>query len=199
MNDRIRELLHRMEELRGELRLALQEREAALRANLGQRSAEFELQLQALQARIKTNWLRYVLESELRHIVSAPIIYAMIIPFALLDLSLFLYQGLCFPLYRLPKVRRRDYLSIDRARLPYLNVIEKVNCLYCGYANGLIAYAGEIAARTEQYWCPIKHAQKLLDTHHRFEQFAEFGNAQEYDDKAKVLRESLRKEESDLE
>lgn len=198
MNDRIDELLQRMQSLREELRQALQEREAALRANIGQRSAEFELQLLALQARIKTHWLRYVIESELRHLISAPIIYSMIIPFVLLDICLFLYQTLCFPLYRLPKVKRRDYISIDRARLPYLNVIEKVNCLYCGYGNGLIAYAGEIAARTEQYWCPIKHAEKMLDTHHRFEKFAEFGNAQEFDDKAKILRESLRKEDDNL-
>jgi hypothetical protein len=29
---------------------------------------------------------------------------------------------------------------IDRHRLGYLNVIEKANCVYCSYANGVVAY-----------------------------------------------------------
>ena len=28
---------------------------------------------------------------------------------------------------------------------------KKLNCVYCGYANGVIGHAREIAARTEQY------------------------------------------------
>jgi hypothetical protein len=35
-----------------------------------------------------------------------------------------------------------------------------VNCVYCGYFNGLIAYVQEIAARTEQFWLPHKACQK---------------------------------------
>ena len=41
-------------------------------------------------------------------------------------------------------------MVIDRYALSYLNVIEKLNCVYCEYVNGLIAYVQEIAARTEQ-------------------------------------------------
>ena len=42
------------------------------------------------------------------------------------------YQGVCFPIYGIPKVRRRDYILLDRRHLAYLNWVEKLNCEYCG-------------------------------------------------------------------
>jgi hypothetical protein len=53
----------------------------------------------------------------------------------------------------------------DRYHLAYLNVLEKLNC---AYANGLIAYVREIAGRTEQYWCPIKHARRVIGAHSHY-------------------------------
>jgi hypothetical protein len=64
--------------------------------------------------------------------------------------------------------------------LSYLNALEKLNCVYCGYANGTLAYAREIAARTEQFWCPIKHARRVGGVHLRGERFFEFGDAEAY-------------------
>ena len=69
--------------------------------------------------------------------------------------------------------RTGDDLVFDRHRLGYLNAIEKVHCVYCGYANGLVAYAREIAARTEQYFCPIKHAAPIAAPHDRYHLFAD--------------------------
>lgn len=75
------------------------------------------------------------------------------------------------PLYRISEVDRSDFITVDRHRLAYRNVIEKLNCVFCGYANGVLTYAREIAARTEQYWCPIKHASRILGTHSRYAEF----------------------------
>jgi len=50
-----------------------------------------------------------------------------------------------------------------RGTAPYLNIMEKVNCLYCGYLNGLTAYAQEIGGRREQYWCPHQARPKVDD------------------------------------
>jgi hypothetical protein len=99
-----------------------------------------------------------------------------------------IYHAVCFPVYRIPKVRRSDYIVIDRHALPYLNLIEKLNCVYCGYFNGLIAYVQEIAARTEQYWCPIKHARKVAALHSRYQHFLEYGDAQAYRDSIEKIR-----------
>jgi hypothetical protein len=113
-------------------------------------------------------------------IVTSPLIYCCAIPFLLLDAAVALYQLVCFPIYGIPKVRRKDYLVFDRGRLAYLNTIEKVGCIYCSYANGLLALITEVAARSEQYFCPIKHAHQLAQTHSRYAKFLPYGDAKAY-------------------
>ena len=81
------------------------------------------------------------------------------------------------PVYGIHKVLRQDRFVFDRAQLGYLNLFERVNCAYCSYANGLISYVREIAGRTEQYWCPIKHARRMHDAHGRYHEFFEYGDA----------------------
>lgn len=110
--------------------------------------------------------------------LTAPVIYALAVPLALLDLMVTLYQKVCFPLYGLPQVDRSEHLVIDRHKLSYLDGIEKLNCLYCGYGNGVIAYAREIAARTEEHWCPIKHKKRVKAPHGRYAGFAEYDDPQ---------------------
>lgn len=96
-------------------------------------------------------------ERTARHLISAPFIYMMIIPVVLLDMFGELYHHICFPLYGIPLVNRSQYIRIDRHRLSRLLVWEKVNCVYCGYVNGALAYYVRIAGETEKYWCGIKH------------------------------------------
>ena len=93
----------------------------------------------------------------LRHLFSAPFIYIMIFPLAVLDIFIEVYKQLCFRLYGIELIRRKNYIRIDRHKLDYLNFIEKINCAYCGYANGLLNYSVAIAGATEKYWCGIKH------------------------------------------
>jgi hypothetical protein len=93
--------------------------------------------------------------------------------------------------YKIPDVRRSDYIVIDRQSLRYLNPIEKINCVYCGYFTGLISYVQEIAARTEQYWCPIKHARKLGSIHSRYYKFVDYGDHLDYQKRLAELREDF--------
>lgn len=151
------------------------------------RREEFELQrirfaeeVLRQQRRYKIGMFRFLRRSRFLVILSSPVIYLGWIPFLLMDLFVTLYQAICFPIYRIPKVKRSDYLVFDREDLPYLNLIEKFNCFYCSYGNGVAAYAREIAARTEQYWCPIKHARRLKQAHDRYPGFFEYGDAEAY-------------------
>jgi hypothetical protein len=130
--------------------------------------------------KLKTSLLRYIVHSRVLAVLTAPFIYACIIPLALLDLFMSIYQAVCFPVYGVPKARRRDYMAIDRNKLRYLNALEGLNCMYCSYANGLLAYAVEIAARTEQHWCPIKHARRIQHAHDRYAHFLPYGDAPAY-------------------
>ena len=116
----------------------------------------------------RTTLWSHIRSARLLVILSVPLIYALVVPFAFLDLSVAIYQTVCFPIYGIPKVRRKDYLIFDRGRLAYLNAIEKVGCVFCSYANGLLAYIAEIAARTEQHFCPIKHAHPATGRHSQY-------------------------------
>ncbi|RQW78495.1 MAG: hypothetical protein EHM79_21465, partial [Geobacter sp.] len=93
--------------------------------------------------------------------------------------------------YRVAKVRRADYIVLDRQHLEYLNFIEKFHCTYCAYASGLSGYVAEIVARTEQYFCPIKHARKILGTHSRYARFLDYGEAADYEAKLEEFRVAL--------
>jgi hypothetical protein len=118
----------------------------------------------------------------------------MVVPFALLDAMVSLYQWACFGVYGIARVRRSDHLVFDRASLRYLNGLERFNCWFCSYGNGVISYAREIAARTEQYWCPIKHSRRILGAHERYHAFADYGDAAAYAGLLENLRKQLQEE-----
>ena len=109
--------------------------------------------------------------------LSTPIIYSVAIPLVMLDAWATAYQRICFPAYGIARVRRRDYFVIDRHRLPYLNAAEKLHCFYCSYATGVLSYVLEIAARTERYWCPIRHRRPVPAPHRYYRQFFAYGDA----------------------
>jgi len=130
--------------------------------------------------RLRSSLLQYVRNSRFFVALTAPVIYSCIIPFLILDLFITLYQAFSFPIYGIPKVRRSDYIIFDRGKLCYLNLLERINCAYCSYGNGLIAYVVEIAARTEQHWCPIRHAHRIFRPHDRYRHFLPYGDASAY-------------------
>ena len=183
-NNRIDELLQHLQatqqELADEMDRLLEEKRRQFHYSVQQGRVRFEQGMRELQRRYRQGVLRYVLTAPPRHLITAPVIYLMFAPILLLDIGVTLYQQICFRAYRIPRVRRGDYLVIDRHQLPYLNAIEKLNCVYCGYSSGVVAYTHEIVARTEQYWCPIKHARRASGAHMRAEGFFEFGDAEAY-------------------
>lgn len=131
--------------------------------------------------------------SPLASLFVAPAVYGLIIPIALLDLGVCIFQLVCFTAWGMERVRRSDHVIVDRHRLSYLNGIEKLNCWYCGYANGVIALAREVASRSEQYWCPIKHALRVRTGHSRYRNFVEYGDAEGFRAQLEKLRDKVRK------
>src|SRR5205085_9935189 len=130
----------------------------------------------------------FLRESSPLNILSAPIVYSLIVPVALLDLWVSAYQLICFPAYDIARVKRSAYIVIDRHHLAYLNGIEKANCMFCSYTNGVFAYVREVAGRTEQYWCPIRHAKRIRAPHAHYHDFVDFGDADGYKKRLPVLR-----------
>jgi hypothetical protein len=190
----IDELTKKIAELQAEVDAEIARRNAALRVGLEQGRIVFEEELLRRHRELKTALSKYLLNANPLAIITAPFIYAVIVPLLLLDLFVSIYQAVCFPAYGIPKVKRADYFVFDRHHLAYLNAIEKLNCAYCSYANCLIAYVREIAARTEQYWCPIKHARRVIGSHPRYAMFDDYGDAEGYQKRANELRALLARE-----
>lgn len=191
MNEKIRELMNQIAALDADLRKALQEQEANVRFKIHGKRVEFEESVRQTHLRLKSSFFHWLVTYRPQNLITGPIIYSMIVPLAILDLCVSFYQATCFPIYRIAKVRRGDYFVYDRQQLEYLNFIEKFHCTYCAYGNGLIGYVSEIVARTEEYFCPIKHARKVLASHARYERFLAYGDAADFEARLEQYRVDL--------
>lgn len=124
----------------------------------------------------------------LRYLLSAPFIYGMIIPLLIFHIGLEIYHQVCFRLYGIPLVRPEEYFVYDRQLLSWLHPFEKMNCMYCSYANNLIRYASEIAGRTERYWCPIKYYRRISNHHSQYDKFIDSKDEKEFREDWEKLR-----------
>jgi hypothetical protein len=194
MTTRIDDLLQQIAGLERELEHELNHARVEFRYRIDAGRVRFARDVRQLHRRAKQSIPRFLRESSLINLMTAPIIYSMIIPIALLDVWITAYQMVCFRVYGVARVRRSTYMVIDRQHLAYLNTNEKLNCVYCGYANGVFAYVREVAGRTEQYWCPIRHAKRVHAPHTHYRHFIDYGDADGYRRRLIPLRNELRHE-----
>lgn len=188
---RIDDLLQRMATLEREIDLELDLVRSTWRYRIEKGRIRFERDVREAHRRLRRSIPRYLRDSQILNILTAPVIYAMIIPIAFLDAWVSLYQAICFRAYGIARVKRSAYIVIDRHHLAYLNGIEKLNCMYCGYANGVFAFIREVAGRTEQYWCPIRHAKRVHAPHTHYREFVDYGDANGYHRRLIPLRKEL--------
>ena len=189
-NDRIKEILGEIEELKMKLSKEIAEQEEHISYEIKNGYVRFEKDVFKKQKENMKNLLAWFREIPLLHLLSSPIIYAMVIPAVLFDIILFVYQQIIFRIYKFKFIKRSEYIIFDHQYLGYLNPIEKLNCLYCSYFNGLMQYAAAIAARTELFFCPIKHAKKFAYEHEHYVKYFEYGEGDDYQTKLQELRES---------
>jgi len=174
-------LLTRIRELQDELEEEFARRRAAFRYEFENGRVVFEAEVRRRHREMRVRLLTFLRQTRPMTVITAPVIYSLIVPFVLLDLFVTLYQVFCFPVYGIDRVRRADFIRVDRHHLAYLNAVQKMNCVYCGYCNGLIGYVQEVAGRTEAYWCPIKHAARVGAHHAYYAQFVDYGDAEGFE------------------
>ncbi len=187
--NKIQEIIEQIKELEKKLFKEIEKKEEEFYYQVKGKKIYFEKATRKYHKTLVTNIYKYFLNANVLNILTVPLVWFCIFPAVFLDISVSFFQAVCFPIYKIPKVRRNDYLVVDRHALSYLNWIEKINCVYCGYFNGLISYVLEIAARTEQYWCPIKHARKVGSIHSRYKYFLEYGDGENHKDKIDKIRQ----------
>lgn len=190
-NEKISQLVDKIKSLESELETELQEQYKSFSCEITQKREE----LRAKYKQDKENIFVYLLDAPILYVLSAPIIWACLIPAFFLDIVASLFQAICFPIYKISKVKRSDYIIIDRHKLGYLNIIEKANCWYCSYFNGLLGYVSEIAGRTEQFWCPIRHAKRVKYMHPYYKNFINYGDSKDFRENQLPLRKELSKEQ----
>lgn len=188
MDDKLLNLLDKLQYLEKEILQEIQKKEQEFYYQINKKKVRFERETKKAHRKLIKKINQYLQDASIKNILTAPIIWSLLMPAIFLDLFISIYQRICFPVYGIPKVRRADYIVIDRQYLSYLNVIERLNCVYCGYFNGVIGFAREIAGRTEQYWCPIKHAHKIKALHSRYKNFFDYGDAEGYRAKIEEVR-----------
>lgn len=193
MDKEIDDLVHRLVRLEDELERKLVAQRANIQYRLEEKRAVFEKSVIRQHKLIRTGLLTFLRRSPLATLIVAPAVYGLIVPLVVLDLSVYFFQIVCFSAWGMERVKRLEYVVIDRHRLAYLNGIEKLNCVYCSYANGVIAYAREVASRSEQYWCPIKHALRVRSPHQRYRGFIDYGDAQGFRARLDELRMEAKK------
>lgn len=192
MTAKLEALLDKMKALEIEIVEELQKQQEIFHYEILKHRIHFEKDIIIRHQLLIKEITRFIFDAPLKHILSAPFIWMCFVPFLLLDFFVSFYQLVCFPIYCIPKVNRHDYIVFDRQYLNYLNIIEKFNCAYCSYANGLIAYIQEIAARTEQFWCPVKHARHIKSLHSRYYKFISYGDAEAYRNKIQISRHDFK-------
>ena len=192
MTQQVDDILEKIQALEQELEVEFAKARAGLDYGLEQGRARFEKEVKRRHEALRKGLGKYLAGASPAVVLTAPVIYSLIIPFVVMDLWVSAYQAICFRVYGIPRVKRSRYIVFDRSGLAYLNLIEKLNCAYCSYGNGVAAYTREVAARTEQYWCPIKHARRVLGAHDRYVHFAEFGDGEHYAEALKRARSRLR-------
>jgi hypothetical protein len=191
MDEKLDRLIAKIKELEQELRHELHRKQEAFLYRVERDTVRFEEEVKARHRKIIKKIHRYLLDASLLNILTVPVIWGCLPAALLLALTITVFQTVCFPVYGIPKVKRRQHIIIDRHALAYLNLIEKINCVYCGYVNGLISYVREIAARTEQYWCPIKHARRLGSIHSRYRYFFDYGDGENYRQRLEEVRRAF--------
>jgi hypothetical protein len=186
-------LLEKIRLLQDEFELELARRREAFRYRLENGRVVWEEEARRQHRALRVRWLAFLRRTRPLTVITTPVIYSLIIPFVLLDIFVTIYHAICFPVYGIPKVRRADHIRVDRHHLAYLNGLQKLNCVYCGYCNGLLSYVREIAGRTEAHWCPIKHAARVDGTHAHYGSFLEYGDADGFESGLARSRDDLKK------
>ena len=121
MENRIRHLLAQISALEEDLRTALHEQETRLFYQIDGKRVEFEGRIRTAHRELKRGILGWIVTDRPQNFLTGPVIYSLIVPLAFLDLCVTMFQVICFPIYRIARVRRADYIVFDHQHLDFLN------------------------------------------------------------------------------
>jgi hypothetical protein len=104
MTQRMQELATEIVRLQSELDREIETRRKVLGWRLREGMVEFERGIAIEHRRLRMGVATFLARSPLGTILSAPVIYSVIVPLLLLDIWASFYQAICFRVYRIPQV-----------------------------------------------------------------------------------------------
>jgi len=125
MSTQLEVLLDKMKVLEDELIEELQKQQEEFSYEITKRRVYFEENVIIRHKEYTKQLFNYITDAKLKHILSTPFIWICIVPVALMDITISLYQAICFPIYGIPKVKRQDYIVFDRQYLNYFESYRK--------------------------------------------------------------------------
>jgi hypothetical protein len=112
MTSQLAVLMEKMRSVEAEIEAELAKRQEALRFRFESDRIVFEEEAQRIHRAIKTRISRYLLDANPLIVLTAPVIYSVLIPILLLDIFVIAYEAICFN--RLMTGRRRAHLLQER-------------------------------------------------------------------------------------
>ena len=106
-------IFEKIHALEAELDAELARRAAELRFGFEHGKLVFEQEVLRRHRELKVSLWAYIKRANILIVLTAPVIYSLIIPLAILDLFLFIFQAVCFPTYGITRVKRSDYVVFD--------------------------------------------------------------------------------------
>ncbi len=124
--DKLQDLLEKINILESELSHEIQKKEEEFFYKIHGRKVIFEEAVREQHKDLVKKIHTYIFKAPLLNIITAPILWFCLVPAVFMDLVVTVYHSICFRAYGIPRVRRNDYIVIDRHALSYLNPIEKI-------------------------------------------------------------------------
>src|ERR1700677_4216234 len=90
-------LMEKLRSVEADIEAELAKRAEELRFRIENRKIVFEQDVKRLHRAIKVRAARYFIDANPLIVLSAPVIYSLIVPIALVDIWVMAYQAICFP------------------------------------------------------------------------------------------------------
>ena len=108
MNDKLTVLLDRIKLLEMEMLVEVEKKQQQFSYVIHDRKVHFKDGVKARHKLLATKLMRFLYESKPLSILSTPMILFCALPVLFLDFVAVVFQLICFPVYGIPKVPRKD-------------------------------------------------------------------------------------------
>ena len=112
--NKLETLITEIKELEQELLQELQKKQDEYLYIIDGKRVKFEAETRRYHRTLATKIHTYFANASILNILTLPIIWFCLVPALFLDIVVSFYHSICFRIYDIPRVRRGDYIVIDR-------------------------------------------------------------------------------------